>query len=253
MDQLNIWLKPFVWPWVATILDWIAVLPDWMKDSKAIEIVLLLIIGTQLGRVVRQLRRQRAGLDDVIERLGERLSAFRKMLQAVRDETETANEPETPSPADAGPEYWEKVRSLWAITRNRIESRIDQISDGRVRRKYANMDRYVYRDIIFALNADNALTNTVAANLFHMSGIFMKLRRNPKSATKQDAERFEALYKAVSSSLPEEGAQEPLSAKDELVSQSEPTMPELSLDFPVVSGQIASQHSSGQRTNGPIH
>jgi len=272
-DELLNWLGPLVSPWIATILDWISALPNWMKDSKAIEIGLLVVIGVQLSRVVRQLhrqrtltgarlsrvvrqlhrqrteldhtlQRQRTELDHTVDRFDDRLLSLRKMLQALRDETETASEPD--AVADEGREYWEKVRSLWATTRNRIELAIDRISDSLVRRKYANMDRYTYRDIIFALNGDKIFGNLVAAQLVQMSGTFMKLRRHPRSTTKQDVERFEVLYRAVSSSLPAEGSPVPQSAGEEAAQPPVSPMPELPLE---ISGVTVST-TPGKATNG---
>jgi hypothetical protein len=220
-----------------------------MKDSKAIEIALLLLIGAQLSRLVSQLGRKRTELAQTVDRFDDRLLSLRKMLQALRDETEAEAAGEPEAVADLGQEYWETVRSLWATTRNRIELEIDLISDGRVRRKYANMDRYSYSAIIFALNADKFLDNAVAAHLIQMSGTFMKLRRNPKSTTKQDADRFESLYRAVSSSLPVEGPPEPepQSATEKRTKPSEWPMPELALEIPGVTARSANQ---SQATNG---
>jgi hypothetical protein len=109
------------------------------------------------------------------------------------------------------------------------------------------MDRYSYSAIIFALNADKFLDNAVAAHLIQMSGTFMKLRRNPKSTTKQDADRFESLYRAVSSSLPVEESPEPQSVREKTNQPSEWLMPELALEIPGVTARSANQ---SQATNG---
>jgi hypothetical protein len=233
-------------PWIATILDWISALPDWMKDSKAIEIGLFLLIGVQLSRIVRQLRRQRTELDHTLQRqltefdhsvgrFDDRLLSLRKMLQAVRDETETETASGSSAVADVGREYWEKVRSLWATTRNRIELEIDRIPDSLLRRKYANMDRYTYSNIIFELKADRILENAVAAKLIQMSGAFMKLRAYPKGTTKQDADRFASLYRAVSGSLPVEGSSEPQPASEETAQPPETPVPEGPFDISSVT------------------
>lgn len=280
MDHIVIWLKHFVLPWLPIVADWVSALPDWMKDSKIIEIVLLLLIANYL-------RRQRTGLDHTVDRLEDHLLTFRKMLEALRDETETISGPGAPSPdggplapspnggpeapspnsrlkepspnggsempspdiSDAGPEYWERVRKLWAAARNRIELAIEGVSDGRKRRRYANMDRRIYRDIIFALTVDKVLSNAAAASLIQMNGIFLRLRASPRSTTRQDAERFDSLYKVVSSSLPEEPRPASPSAGEERLPQAE-LLPELTLDVPGVPERSGSQHSS-QRMNGP--
>jgi hypothetical protein len=109
-------------------------------------------------------------------------------------------------------------------------------------------NRYTYRDIIFALTADKVLTNAVADKLLRMSGMFFKLRANPQNTTRQDAAQFEALYKAVANSLPDQPPPKPPAAKQEPVPQTQ--LPELELELPGLTQQSGTQLSS-QRANGP--
>jgi hypothetical protein len=246
VDRIVILLKPFVSPWLTTIVDWISALPEWMKDSKTIEIVLFLLI-------VQLLRRQRTRLSETVNRLDDRLSTFQKMIEALRLESETVSQGQSsPNVPDAGPEFWDTVRALWATTRSRIELAIQGFSDGRTRRRYANMDRYTYRDIIFALTTDKVLTNAVADKLLRMSGMFFRLRANPQNTTRQDAAQFETLYRAVSNDLPKEPPPQLQPAKQEQVSQTQLGLPELEPELPGLTRQSGSQLSS-QRANGPVH
>jgi hypothetical protein len=224
MDHIGIWLKPFASPWLPTVADWFFALPEWMRDSKTIEIILFLLI-------VQLLRRQRARLNETVDRLDDRLSTFQKMIEALRLETETVTQSSSPNVPDAGTEFWDTVRGLWATTRSRIELATKGFSDGRTRRRYANMDRYTYRDIIFALAADKVFKTAIADKLLRMSGMFLKLRANPQNTTRQDAEQFEALYRQVSSALPEEPPSQPPAAKQEPMAQTQLTLPELDLEL----------------------
>jgi hypothetical protein len=186
--------------WPPGILDWLDALPDWSKDGKWIQIALLIAI-------VHLLSRQRARLQDTVNLIESRLITLRKLVEAVRDDTETVTEPAPPATngSTAGPDHWETVRRTWASARNRIELAIDEgVKDGRKRRRYANMSRYTYNDIIFALRSDGALKTETATRLIEMNALFLRLRARPRATTEAQANHFEALYRAASANLPKE-------------------------------------------------
>jgi hypothetical protein len=245
MTQIVAFLNFLASYWPKGIADFLDALPDWAKDGKWLQIVLLIVI-------VHLLSRQRARLQSTVSLIEDRLIALRKLVEAVRDDSETVTEAEpasTNAPA-GGREYWEIVRQAWASARNRIQSAIDErIADGRKRRRYANMPRYTYRDIILALCADKALSNDAAANLIQMDAMFSQLRAKPLATTQQQAARFEVLYKAASDDLPKEvESQLPLESQDPQPARAAPPAPAPAAELPSVAWSEQAQSSEAPAT-----
>jgi len=96
---------------------------------------------------------------------------------------------------------WEQLRDRWARVRDRIEQKIEDL-DGRVRRKYENIPRYNYENVIKQLNADRALGEDATLALLGMNDLFLRLRTNPQRTRKEDLQEFERRFSAASRELP---------------------------------------------------
>jgi hypothetical protein len=84
----------------------------------------------------------------------------------------------------------------------RIELAIEDISDGRVRRKYSNLSRYTYEPIISHLRSDGVVSAEAARALDTLNERFLSLRR-ARAATPAQADQFAQLYARASTELPE--------------------------------------------------
>jgi hypothetical protein len=162
-------------------------MPDWL-DKQMINTIILFLIVLWLSYERRKLK----------ETLTYHLSAIRQLVLAVREDAETTPEGQG---AAVGPEHWETIRKTWAEARERIEIAIEEL-DGRVRKKYGQMARYSYADIIVQLQADKKLSANAANALVEMNRIFLGLRRRTQQTSRQDADGFGNLYQRATPELP---------------------------------------------------
>jgi hypothetical protein len=85
---------------------------------------------------------------------------------------------------------WEVVRSIWRDVRDRLELAIEQIGRARVRAKYSRIPRYRYRDVINALESDDAVRPSVADKLRRMDNLFQTLKFRPATVKDFDVAEF---------------------------------------------------------------
>ena len=91
---------------------------------------------------------------------------------------------------------------MWADMRERMEYAIERnIRGGRKLRKYSNLQRYNYSEIITNLRQDLGLTPEAEDALQRMNGAFLSLRR-AKAATKEHASWFWAYYQRADKVFP---------------------------------------------------
>jgi hypothetical protein len=141
---------------------------------------------------VAWLRRERTKLDISINTLSQQIGALEDAIEEGADQPEPA----------AAPKHWEQIRRMWADMRERMEYAIEErIRDGRRRRKYSNLQRHSYEDIINNLQRDLGLSSDAAEALRRMNAGFLNLRRS-KAATEDHAKWFWAYYQLADKMLP---------------------------------------------------
>jgi hypothetical protein len=150
------------------------------------------IVAIAIGASVWWLRHERTKLDTSIRRLSQQLGALEDTIE------EGSAQPEP----TATPEHWEQIRQMWADMRERMEYAIEKkIRGGRKVRKYSNLQRYNYSEIITNLRQDLGFTPEVEDALQRMNGAFLTLRR-AKAATEEHASWFWTYYKRADKALP---------------------------------------------------
>lgn len=165
----------------------------WLEQTPHKQEVRLLIEFIFFSILLWQLKRERRKLDAAVATIGQRLSAIQ----------ETVEQAPAPPPPNATVENWERMRMTWADARERLERLIvENISDGRKRRKYGNLPRYSYEAVIDNLRKDKYLSPEAAAKLIAMNARFLALRR-ARAATRNVADEFLARFAEVESELPE--------------------------------------------------
>ncbi len=175
------------------LFQWLLLVYRWIDDNKQLlNTGLLLLIAVWLSF-------ERGRLKDLVYQL----RTLRQEVRAVQTEVESSpTSAGVPPGNDAGSvDAWDQIRNTWTNVRDRIERKIEQL-DGRVRRKYENIARYNYANVIQQLHKDEELGEGARDALVKMNDLFLKFRRNPRRATKEEAERFNRMFDSASSELP---------------------------------------------------
>ena len=178
--------------WVSRVSEWISHLPEAFPSiielARSIHNVFEqpLVNTFLLFVIVFWLRREGRRLANVVYEM----RTLNQKVTAFRTDIETAPSSENGSNGPAA--NWEGMRTLWDDLRDRIELKVEQL-DGRVRRKYENIPRRSYNDVIVQLAKDCAINEQTATNLVEMNNIFMSYRNRRLQTPKEMAERFARL------------------------------------------------------------
>jgi hypothetical protein len=165
---------------------WLELLGSWWQRLEH------LVVAIAIGGSVWWLRQERAKLDISIKTLSQQLSALEDAIEEGSVQPEPA----------ASAEHWEQIRQMWADMRERMEYAIERnIRGGKKLRKYSNLQRYNYAEIITSLRQDLGLSAEVEDALQRMNGAFLSLRR-AKAATNEHASWFWAHYQRADKALP---------------------------------------------------
>ena len=179
-----------------------AALVEWLRGFIAFKDIIL--VGGMFI-IVLLLRRERRKISGLIVDLGQRVDTMSQLAKAARADFETAMaRPVAGGQVQSlGSSNWEVVQSIWRETRDRIELVIEQISDKRVKPKYAKILRYNYSDVIITLRDDEIIPSGKAFTaLISMNGLFQRLKLRPANVTSKEVEQFKFLLKDVNGSLP---------------------------------------------------
>lgn len=85
---------------------------------------------------------------------------------------------------------FELIRDHWSRTRDKIESIVESITDGRTRRKYNTLARYDYTEIIKKLKDDGMITTKAAAAANMMNKAYLSLRGRKRPITQANVDLF---------------------------------------------------------------
>ena len=209
-----------------TQTSWLDVLKFFYETIKEIFAILIPFLFAlsilwaliRLERVIEAFRQYKNCSDSLpqllesVDKLREIQPELQKLLGALRDSAELAHDrqqvlaqtlqqmstSEKAEPAKVKVvdplAKWETIRNIWENVRQEIEKIIDNLSDGRRKRKYDNMDRYNYKDIINTLENDKALISSKALAARNMNSIFHSWRvRDKTTITAGDVEAFKRL------------------------------------------------------------
>jgi hypothetical protein len=172
----------FGWQEVLALLNFLWEL--WQRVDNALVMIAIVGGGFYLDRVViPRLRGERQDLEDSVDTLEEHVKALKEALDQGSDDN------------------WEQIRGMWADMRERIEHAIEEIDDGRKRRKYSSMPRYSYQKIIDNVQRDLGLSRDVAYALQQMNAWFLSLRRS-KIATQEQVNGIWGYYQIADKVLP---------------------------------------------------
>lgn len=165
---------------------------EWLANSPYKQELRLLFELALFAILLWQLKRERRKLEAAVGTIAQRVTAIQ----------ETVEEAPAEAPPGASAENWETIREKWADVRERLEYLIEtNVSDGRRLRKYNNIPRHSYEEVIATLRRDRLLNADAAANLMAMNATFLGLRR-ARAATPQLAQEFVNRYNQASDRLP---------------------------------------------------
>lgn len=94
-------------------------------------------------------------------------------------------------------ENWETVSKLWFDVKDYVENIIENIRDGRKRRKYNPIPRYTYMEITNLLEGDGIISAETAAAIDEMDGAFRSLRNRKTPVTSERVAAFEAWHDQI--------------------------------------------------------
>jgi hypothetical protein len=149
---------------------------------------------------------------NTIENFGVRLETLRLLVDALQQSPERnlAKLDFSQSDDNSG-ENWERVRSIWHQTRERIELAIEEIKAKARGERYSKFDRYSYANVVAQLQLDGIVTGAAYTALVRMNTEFNRLRRKPGMTTAGDAANFVGWLRVVNGSLPKLTDREELS------------------------------------------
>lgn len=135
--------------------------------AKALELVaacLTLIVSiVALRRIKKAVTELKESADDVTNSLEAKMQSFKaefsELADSINDQfVSTRQVPAQQAAVEESLANWNEIRSIWRLVRERVESKVLNISDGRVRKKYASKDWRDYADIIRSLEQDKKMT-----------------------------------------------------------------------------------------------
>lgn len=128
--------------------------------------------------------------EDVVSVLSDVEPRLRSVInEAIRDakslaplQVPSTAMPASPPVADQAKktevDHWDKVRYGWKQAKKFLDSKINDISDGRKRRRYVGLSRYSYSDIIEYLWQDDMLSDEQRVAALDMQSAFFGYRQN---------------------------------------------------------------------------
>jgi hypothetical protein len=174
----------------AGLCRWLSFLRDLWHETQGV----VLLIG--LGIVVSRLRYERL-------QLSERVETLSQIVRATWDEAEEAVAIRSGvQTAIAGRQSWEIIRSDWRNVRNRIELKIENIPQVRIRQKYSRMRRYRYAGVIEQLAEDRLIEPHVRDALLAMDGAFQQWKFRPADVKPPDVGQFREWLSTANGALP---------------------------------------------------
>ena len=198
-------------PLTSEIYEWLRFLKDLWGQYQGI----VILVG--LWFISRKLTRERERLSERVETLGQHvkaageaadaaIGAAREAADAITSVAERARASATlgaAEAADAG-DYsnWETISGIWRSIKDRIELKIQEIPQRRMRARYASLSRSTYSSVIDALENDGLIRRGIANKLRQLDHQFHVLKFRPKRVTKAQAEEFREALQYVDKFLP---------------------------------------------------
>jgi hypothetical protein len=192
-------------PWAVGLIEWLGVLKSFWDQYNS----LLVLVGLWL--VARKLKGERERLEERVDTLGQHVKAAVEVsdsaIVAAKEASAAAKEASveilgaiaastgsraplangahavpnaTKQQQETGDNNWKRVSEIWGELKDRIELKIQNISQKRVRAKYSRMPRRTYEDVITALRKDEVLKRGVALKLLQLDHEYKVLRFKPK-------------------------------------------------------------------------
>lgn len=208
--------------WIDTVLDFALVV--WVKIEafggfmKVVELALLLgatyFVGNRLKRALTEFQ---SSVNDSMQLIETRIAALKgqvgELADVQNDQFVTALDvPPSQQSTDRALDEWHRVRDAWADVRSHVEQSVWSITDGRVRRKYTDLDWRNYTTVLDKLRKDNILSGEAFEAASELQRMFNSLRLRQANVTKQDGNRAHELAAAIKQMLSKsenEGSQLP--------------------------------------------
>jgi hypothetical protein len=196
---------------------------DWKEIIAAVSAIAFLLFAlAALGAVwrikaiveaLREFQRSKSelvGLLDAIDRLESMTPKLNILVSDIQEdisELARSKPPEQEATPEAASDYakeptaaaaldgvskWQEINTIWRVVRDEIEDKISKL-DGRSRRRYNNLYRHNYSEIIDMLLADGKLAQAQADAAKQMNQFLLawKPKRNKSEITEEDIKEFE--------------------------------------------------------------
>jgi hypothetical protein len=152
-----------------------------------------------MNREFADLREKLGDLDAISEKLeiaNRRIADLQKLTE--QRPIDAAQDPTPDSPAHLSEiENWEAVSQIWFDVKDYVESKIDDLWDGRRRRKYSSIPRYTYDDITALMVSDGLISEEEAKIVNQMDGAFRSLRNRKTPVTPERVQAFRSWHDKV--------------------------------------------------------
>ncbi len=211
-------------PWAVDAIEWLRVAKNLWEQYNSI----LILVGLWL--VARKLTRERGRLEERVATLGQHVKAAIEAsdtaIAAAQEASATAKDASDrivaaitaaqpgraqvngaqvapnamPQPQLSEHANWERISDIWSELKDRIDLRIEDIPQKRVRSKYSHMGRRTYREIINALQKDGVLKPGIAVRLLQLDHEYQVLRFKPKDVSPAQVATFEEVLQIVNGS-----------------------------------------------------
>lgn len=116
------------------------------------------------------------------------------VAQALTNGIKRGREDETAAEKAQDDARWAKLSDYWATTKKELDEYVkealDDITDGRSRRRYSNINRHHYDDIAITLFGDDRLSSEATDAVIEMQAIYNAKKNRRQKVTQADLDEF---------------------------------------------------------------
>ena len=147
----------------------------------------------RLPRMVEQLK----DINGILQSTLKQIIEVQRKLADQPDEKEVNSSIDSVRDQPGNLENWERIKELWGDVRDFVETKVDNITDRRVARRYDAIPRYSYRKVVEALVTDQLLDPKVAKLVIEMNNRFLGWKTRARRITSEVVQQFDQMRREI--------------------------------------------------------
>lgn len=188
--------------------SWVHDAEPWFQSARSAWSGLnsLLLVGGLfwISQRLKSERRKFAALvAELAGELNDKIAITTEIAKAARNSAETAAlHAQSSTPAMPDHHHWANLHNNWQRVRERIDKTVNKIQHPIQRRKYAQLGRESYHDLINALKTDGHIPAHAASALLTLNAAMLSHKDKTAPATSDDVAHLQSLLETAEASLP---------------------------------------------------